>query len=223
MTGLELLKLVLNLLEVTACMAGFLNWRKIKATHWKYFPVYLAAIVLFEGAGRYLSDTKQYNLLVPMYNYFAIPMEILFFMWLFYKEFTNTRMRRLPLAAAAIYWVCWLADMFWIDKNPLWWLQSFSYTSGMLLLLVLALTFIFMLTTSNGILFIKSNMMFWVCLGLFVFYFCSLPFFGLGNYLLSHYKNLYYNYANAVYVLNCIMYSFFTISFIWGKPKLSFS
>jgi hypothetical protein len=223
MPDIEVLKVVLNVMELAACVTGFLHWKKIRNSHWKYFPFYLAAIVLFEVTGKYLSLTGRGSLNGAMYNYLAIPLQILFFNWLFFREFAGTRIRRLPVLSAGIYLVCWLADSFVINKNPFDWLRSFSYTSGVILLVVLVLAFLYLLiTTGNDILFIKSNMLCWVCLGFFIFYFCSLPFFGMGNYLYIKHKNIYMNYAYAIYFLNWIMYSLFIIAFIWGKPKLSF-
>jgi hypothetical protein len=210
-------------MELTACVAGFLCWRKLKASYWKFFPVYLAIIAIAELLGRYLSVRKLYNVNFIMYNYFVIPLEILFFTWLFYKEFSNTRSKRLPVAAAWIYAACWLADMFIIPKGSYFWIDSFSYTVGILMLLVLILTALYKFVTSNELIFIKNNMMFWVCMGIFVFYSFSLPFYGIGNYLYNHYANIYLPYSQVVYVLNFIMYLLFTLAFIWGKPKLSFS
>lgn len=223
MNTFNLLKLILNCFEVTACITGFIYWKKIQGSHWKYFPFYLSVIVLAEIVSLMIDKTGAYDLKVGMYNYFVIPLEILFIVWLFYKEFEHSNMRRLPLAAAGIYFVCWLTDMFLVAKNTIWWVNSFSYTTGILLILILILSFLYVLATGDEILFIKNNMMFWVCLGLFVFYFCSLPFFGMGNYLFAHHKAIYIGYAYATYFLNFIMYTFFIISFIWGKPKLSYS
>ncbi len=220
---IDLLKLILNFVEITACVTGFLHWKKLRNSHWKFFPFYLGIIVLFELVGKYLYYAGFNSLKVALYNYFVIPLEILFFIWLFYKEFEKLNIRRLPIAAACIYGICWLADVFFISKKNLWWLNSFSYTTGILLILVLVLIFLYILATGSEILFVKFNIMFWVCLGLFVFYFCSLPFFGLGNYLFTHFKHIYFGYAYATYVLNIIMYSLFITAFIWGKPRYSYS
>lgn len=216
----DLLKKFLYAVEMAACITGFLHWNKLKQTHWKYFPIYLAAIVLFEKTGEYLIYLREDPLRVAMYNYVVIPMQILFFNWLFYKGLLHTRFEKLPAFSAAIYIICWLAEIFLLKYNALW-VRSFSYTSGIILLLVLVLLFLYLLATGKNVLFLKNNMLFWVCLGFFVFYFCSLPFFGMGNYLYSKHKSFYLLYAQAIYFMNYIMYLLFTIAFIWGKPKLS--
>jgi hypothetical protein len=220
---IDVLRLILNALEITACVAGFLNWKKIRATYWKFFPVYLAVIIIAEFIGKYLKYQNLARANLALYNYFVIPLEILFFTWLFHKAFAQTTFRRLPVAAACIYITCWVADMFIIPKGSYTWISSFSYTAGNVLLLVLILTALYKLATGNAIIFIKTNMVFWVCMGLFVFYSFSLPFYGMGNYLYNHYRNIYTSYFHIIYFLNYIMYALFTIAFIWGKPKSSFS
>ena len=219
MNTIELFKLILNCFEATACLVGFLYWNKIKHSHWKYFPFYLLIIVLAEFIGKYLNHSGHNDLKVGLYNYFVIPLEILFFSWLFYMEFREKKYRRVSLLMGCIYVVTWLLEMFVISKGNNWWVQSFSYTVGIIVLIVQLLLFLFILATGDDILYIRSNMMFWVCLGLFIFYFCTLPFFGMGNYLFNHFKNIYFGYAYAIYILNYIMYSLFITAFIWGRPR----
>jgi hypothetical protein len=214
----DILKAVLNIAEATASIIGFIHWKKIKNTHWKFFPVYLALILVAELVGRWLALQALYSINLSLYNYFVIPLEILFFVGLFYKEI-NPRQRWLPISAGCIYIGCWLADMLVIPKGPYIWIGSFSYTVGIVMLLVLIMVSLYKFATSNAIVFIKTNMMFWVCMGLFVFYAFSLPFYGMGNYLYHHHKSVYTGYFNVIYFLNYIMYALFTIAFIWGKPK----
>jgi hypothetical protein len=221
--AIDIQKLVLNALEITACVTGFLNWKKIRSSYWKFFPVYLAIIIIAEFIGKYLKYMGLARANLGLYNYFVIPLEMLFFTWLFHKAFTQTIFRRLPTAAACIYIACWLADTFVIPKGSYTWISSFSYTAGNVLLLVLILTALYKLAAGNDIIFIKTNMVFWVCMGLLVFYLFSLPFYGMGNYLYNRYRNIYTSYAHIIYILNYIMYILFTIAFIWGKPKSSFS
>jgi hypothetical protein len=216
---IDILRLLVTGTEVTACLTGFANWKKLRHSYWKYFPVYLAMIVSVELAGQYLISRGLLVANFTLYNYFGIPLEILFFIWLLRMEFAQTSLRKLPLVAGGIYLACWVADMLITPKGPYIWIGSFSYTVGIVVLLVLIMASLYKFATSNEIVFIKTNMMFWVCMGLFVFYAFSLPFYGMGNYLYHHHKSVYRVYFYAIYYLNYIMYALFTIAFIWGKPK----
>lgn len=223
MEKIDLLKWLLNAFEIAACITGLLVWRKLKDTYWKIFPFYLGFIFLCEMTGKYLNYQAWYNWKVSLYNYLVIPVEMLFFYWLFYQVMRKTNLRWMPALAGIIYLVCWIIDEFMIAKQPFWWVQSFSYAIGILLMLILILAFFFQLTTGDHILHIRKNMMFWICLGLFIFYFGSLPFFGMGNYLFQKHPSVYIGYAYSTYILNDVMYSFFIIALLWGIPKYSYS
>ncbi len=220
---IDLLKIALTIAEATACIVGFRYWKKLKDTYWKFFPVYLACILAAELLGRYLGYKKLYTANLALYNYFVIPLEILFFISLFYRTFSTRSLKRLSIIVAFIYMACWFSEMFLLPKVSSFWVGALSYTVGIVTLLVLILSYLFKLSSSDEIVFIKHNMMFWVCMGLFVFYAFSLPFYGMYNYLYKHHYNFYLTYSNIIFFLNYIMYGLFTLAFIWGKPKSSFS
>lgn len=214
--------MLLNIFELTACIAGFVCWNKIRHTYWRWFPVYLAIIVLAELTGEYLLHVeKNLELCINLYSYFTIPAEFIFFYWVFYKYFNSigSNNNRWPLYAAAIYLICWLIDSLYIKGKMKLLFDSFSYTMGNILLLVLILSFFIKFIKSEELLKYRSNNMFWVCLGLLVFYLGSLPFYGIRTTLYRQYRDIFYLYWYIQFGLGYLMYLFFTISFIWGKPK----
>jgi len=218
----NILKIILDIAELTACIAGFVYWKKIKSTYWRFFPLYLGIIVIAEIIGTYLNARKMSHYTVVIFSYGIIPLEIFFFLWLFYNEFKKLNVKWLSVAGGFMYILCFLTDILFVSRHNYWFL-SFSYTAGILILVIHILSFLFRLAKSDEVLSIKTNMMFWVCLGLLVFYLCSLPFFGMGNFLLKNYNNIFINYARLTFVFNCMMYALFTIAFICGKPKPSYS
>jgi hypothetical protein len=209
---------ILQAFEILACVTGFIYWQKIKNTHWKWFVFYLLFIVLAEVAGLFLSDPKLRGVNSNFYNLLVIPIEFLFFYWLFYKTFVSSRYVRLPFVGAGIYMVSWGLDIFQFSK-----FYSFSYTVGSLVLSILILCFFAQLMTRHTILKFSTNMMFWVCLGLLLFFLLCLPYYGLHNTLAYIYPELIKVYAYIVYSLDCFMYLMFTIAFIWGKPNSEIS
>lgn len=218
MQTLDILKIMLNVCEAAACTAGFLHWNKIKHSHWKWFPVYLAIIVAAELTGKYFTYANMYYPKMIMYNYFVVPMEILFFHYMFYKEFSNTKAANLPLMGSAIYIVSVIIDsLFLTDKYH--WFLSYSYTLGIALLVIYILVFLFKLAGGKAVLKFKSNFVFWVCVGLLLFYLCSLPFISIFNTLFHKYTLTFMIFAYLSYVFNCLMYLSFVIAFKWGKLK----
>ena len=210
---------LLNVLELSACVVGFLYWKKIKGTYWKWFPVYLAIIVITEIIGEYLLFARndlQANIII--YSYFGIPIEFLFFYWLFLQKFKKTSKYKWPLISAIIYIISLVVDLSYISKIEFYF-ESFSYTIGCILLLVLLLIYFSGFIRSNEIINYKSSMMFWVSVGIMVFYIGTMPFYAFRAKLYAEYEDFFYIYWYIQFGLNYLMYLFFMISFIWGKPK----
>jgi len=196
-------------LEAAACIAGFANWRKIRQGYWKWFPVYLLLIVLVELTGIYLvSVMNKPRLNGKMYMYFGIPLQFFFFFWLMAQYLKPYRENKWPLYGAAIYLLSFIIESGWL-KGERFWFSSLSYTVGNMVLLVLILLFFTKFIKSEEILRYRSSTMFWVSVGLLVFYLGSFPFFALRN-------TLYYEYQD---VFKVYMYIFFAFAFIWTKPN----
>lgn len=211
--------IILNMLELLACVTGFIFWNKIKSTYWKWFPVYLALIVLTEITGEYFLHIQgNLQLNIAVYSYFGIPLQFLFFYWLFYWQFKNSNKGKWPLISAAIYLISLLADLLYISKIRFYF-ESFSYIIGCLFLLVLILIYFTRFIKSDEILKYKSSMMFFVCIGLMVFYVGAMPFFAFRKALYVNHKDFFYLYWYIQFGLNYMMYLLFIVSFIWGKPK----
>ena len=90
-------------------------------------------------------------------------------------------------------------------------------------MLILILSYFFQLVTSNSILNFKNNMLFWVCLGMLLYYLGTFPYFGLRNTFATNFQDVFNTYTYIAYFLNALMYLMFTISFIWGKPNIESS
>jgi hypothetical protein len=207
------------LMELVACVTGFIFWRKISGSYWKWFPVYLAVVFISEVTVEVLANIPGCRTVAnDIVLFWSIPLEFLFIFWLFYSEYKNRGDRRWPVLAAAVYLITWLIDIIWF-KNVQFSFTSLSYEVGNVLLLALIILFLIRFMLSNDILHYKINTMFWVSIGLLVFYLGSLPYFALYNNLYKYNRILFHNYWKVMMVLNYIMYGFFTLSFIWSKKK----
>jgi hypothetical protein len=211
--------IILNILELAACVTGFYYWKKIKDTYWRWFPVYLGIIFITEMACEYFLQVKHnLPLNIAIYSYFGIPIQFFFFYWLFFKQFTGTNISKWPLISAAVYFIALVADLAYISNIPFYF-ESFSYIIGCIFLLGLLIAYFARFAGSDEIINYRSSMMFWTCLGLILFYVGSMPFYAFRNKLYVEYKDLFYVYWYIQYGLNYVMYLLFIVSFIWGKPK----
>ena len=206
--------------EALPCFVGFLYWKKVGNSYFKWFVIYLLYIFLADLAGAIIKLCNFHNELY--YDYFVVPIEFLFLFWLFYKTFQDYKYKRLPIIFTGTYLSSFLIDVIFFSKHPFPF-YSFSYSIGNLLLLLLILRFFLLLISSDDVLQYRTNMMFWICIGLLVYYLGSFPFYGLKNNFAHKYLKLLKIYNNIALILDCIMYLMFTFSFIWGKPNSRYS
>jgi hypothetical protein len=207
---------------MTACVTGFIFYKRLSNSYLRYFPFYLAFIILSEATGWLLKKNMLALTNAMFFNYVVIPTEFLFFFWLFHKYFSNRKYNKLAMACMAVYIMSWIVDISYFNSN-IYSFNSSTYTIGNLLLLILIFRFFIELITTEDILHFKSNMLFWISGGLLLFYLGTFPYFGLLNTLARDYPELHEVYRNVTIVLNILMYLMFTFSFIWGKPNTKYS
>ncbi|MBK7559530.1 MAG: hypothetical protein IPI54_15350 [Chitinophagaceae bacterium] len=213
------LRIGLNVFEALACLAGFIYWAKIRNTYWKWFPVYLAIILITEVAGEitgYRLGWVQFNR--NLYTFFCIRFQFLFFFWLFWIYFEKPIYKNWAFTGAIIYLLSFVINISFLF-NIRFAFFSFSYMMGNIILLILTILFFRIFIKGNEILEYRSSSMFWICVGLLLFYLLSLPLYGLWNTLAVKYPVLFNRYWIITTILNYLMYLLFTLSFIWGKPK----
>lgn len=191
-------------------LIGLYLWFNEKNSHWFYFPLFLLLLACLDFCGGYLKNNAGY------YSFIVIPFQILFYIWLFYKE--SLVDKKLVWACTFFYLMSFLIQEF-AFKDTKTVFDSFSYSIGNIALLILILHYFFRLSTSDKILQFQHEKMFWVSVGLLVFWLGSLPYFGLLNYLDKYYHTVLVTYKKLVNILDYCMYSLFICAFIWGAKK----
>lgn len=220
MALISFFRIALMTLEITACAASFAAMPVLKKNYWKWMPFYLLAIVVGELLGYYLAYTPVLNAYNPMlFNYLLCPLQVIFLNWLLSKNIADYDKVKSSwvLYGILLYILCWLADCFLIPDTSLW-VSTFSFSVGMLLILFSIIVFFYCYINSNDIVFFKTDRIFWICLGLFLYYVAALPFEGLRNTLLKQ-PQLFMICWYIDMGLACMMYLLFTISFIWAKRR----
>jgi hypothetical protein len=204
--------------ELLAAITGFLYWKKLRSSFWKWFPFYLATIVLVETASIYIENTPAFKWNIYWFKFVGMPLQFIFFTWLFYrageKKFGNWYW-----AAAVLYVLSVAAEELFFKglKTPFF---SFSYMVGCIVLLVHCMLHLGALIRSDELLACKTNLMFWVCLGIIVFYIATFPFYGLFYTLATKkYRHIHLACTWIACFLDYAMYLLFTIGFICYKPK----
>ena len=205
--------LLLYLELISACVA-LLYFKKINKTPWKWFAIYLCNIALSDF---FISDVvyilnidKQY-----FYAYVIIPIQFIFFYWLYALK--SLKNREIFLIFLCVYILSFIPIELYFQKLRV--VYSFNYTIGTFLLMILVFLEFKKQIQNDDILVYKKNKMFYINIGIMLFYVGTLPFFGLYNLIIKEpfIWSIYYLYF---LISNCLMYLLFIASFIWGKVKL---
>jgi hypothetical protein len=207
-------KFAIKFFELAAALAGTATWYKWKYNAVKWLTPYLWVIFTCEMAGHFLSGKHNNN--AWLYSYIVTPLEILFFCWLYHRYFKG-RYKKIPVAGAIIFIAAWVTENFLLRSGDFIF-HSLAYSTGMLVILLLVITFFALLFQSDDILTFRQNIMFWISLGLIIFYVATFPFYGLYNYLAKN-ITLFSTYTWIMIFLNYTMYLLFITGFIWAKPK----
>lgn len=200
--------------EALAAIAGCLTWNKWKRNYFKWFVIYLLIILIFELSTHLLVFFKMLEEVI-LVKQIVVPIEILFINWFFYKTLIGSK-KKIIIAGAAVYLTALILEKTLVDAAG-YYFQSLSYTVGNLFILVYLILFFIEFANSEKILAFKKQTIFWIALGMLIFYLGTFPFFGLYNELMKN-MDVFIPIAWAATGLNYCMYILFTIGLIWGKP-----
>ncbi|MCY1500846.1 hypothetical protein D9M68_348980 [compost metagenome] len=200
-------------LQLFAAMFAFSYWNKLKQTHWKWFIIYLNLIFLIEAFSRWgLAAHPTYR--AYFYDFLGIPVQFLFFYWLYAS--ISLKNRKLFFWCILIYLLSFLPYFTLFAKGNI--VYSLSYTVGNVLLMILVFLEILKQIKSDKILLFRENFMFYVNIGIVIFYIGTLPFFSFYGLIVKN-QSLWMNYYTFFMIANHIMYLLFISAFIWGKPN----
>ena len=218
MTSIAILKISLFLAEGIAFLAALYKLYISKSSNYKQLTFYFLFIILAEQIGTHLVRKDLFDLAKYWYGFLVIPVEFFFFYWFLWNHFNTKKDKIIAKTGIAILIVGFAVDwLFFYNSKAIF--ISLSYTLGNLILVILVLRYFKNLIHSKRILNFTTELEFWICLGLLIFYLCTFPFFGLYNYFLNNYPIEFRVYYILMLVLNIVMYLIFSIGILWTKPK----
>lgn len=199
-------------IEGLAALTSVLYYNRLKNQYWKYFVFFLIFIFLCECVGRWGDLFLKYNK-AAFYNYFVIPVQFIFFYWLYASK--SLGKPKLFALLSFLYLLSFIPSEF-ISTNKV--MFSLNYTLGCLILMILVVMEYYKQINSSDILHFNKNRMFYINLGVTLFYIGTLPFWTFLDYI-REYRGIFNIYFSYFLISGIIMYVLFTISFIWGKQN----
>jgi hypothetical protein len=198
--------------EGLAAFISLIYYYRVKDQHWKYFSYYLILMFLCEIVGKWGENFFNYDK-PAFFNYFVIPIEFIFFYWIYAaKSFEKPK---LFYIISALYLLSFIPGEIFMTKKIIF---SFNYTFGCLILMILVVMEYYKQVNSSNILNFSKNPMFYINLGVTLFYIGTLPFWTFFAYIKT-YREIYNIYFAYFLISGIIMYLLFSISFIWGKQN----
>lgn len=202
------------ILEGLAAFIAILFYRKYKHTSLRFFSLILVYVFLNEvTAGmihRYLGS--KINLLYTIYNIIFF----LFFYYVFWNFVKKPNFRKLIKIAAIVYILACIINPFYQDFiiRP----QLFAYVVGACLLIFCIILYYIEILSTSRILLINQELLFWISIGLLLFYVGYLPI-----KLTRHYSatdaNEFVTLIVVQLILTIIMNGCFIFGFLWTKKK----
>lgn len=199
--------------EFLCAFIALWTFKKVRHSQWKWFSIYLIVIFLLEFTSNYLlvnypTFKKDY------YAYFVIPLEFIFFFWLYAHK--SLKKRELFIIFTMLYLLSFIPHKLFFEKTDI--VYSVNYTFGCFLLMILvALEFNHQIQ-SDDILNYNKNKMFYINLGVVLFYIGTLPFFTFYGIFIKD-MNMWNYYYTYFLIFNNVMYLLFATSLLWGKQK----
>lgn len=199
-----------------AAMLSLIKWNELKTSHFKYLSMYLVFIFLSELTGFLLGEFGSKRINQDYYNFIVIPIEFLFFFWLYLMHAKSNYLRNVIFKSVVIYLSVFFIENFFLSEKSF---LSISYMFGSFFLLIIIFGYLFWFIRKGDLENIRFNPLIYISIGLLVFYMGSFPYYGLKNYLWTEYKVIGNNYWYVVTSLNCFMYCMFTISLLCNYQK----
>jgi len=214
MTIKEIIQYTIIAAEALSAFASLWYFKSLKNTYWKYFVWYCILIFANELFSLLVLDHfKEYRRY--FFDVYAIPVQFLFLFWLYAQK--SLQMPRFYILSTFIYIISFVPHFFYAERYSL--INSMSYSIGCALLLVMSFFEFIQQIKSDQIIYFYYNKMFYINLGVILFYVGTMPFFAFMKQLYDYNHDWYFSYQAVALITTVILYLSFTASFIWGKPK----
>lgn len=212
-------ELILNISEIIAAIVATIYYFKYRKKNLKFILIILWLSVFTEYLSIYMYENKVlmyngknnywlYNIMYPLWKFLYL---YIYFNALNIKAYKNwvKSFMMLYLIALCINWI--------FLQNFLRDLESYSRIFGCLLVSISAIFYLLELLRSDKIIVFHKKTLFWISIGLMLFYSGSVPFIIMRDFY-SDYDYIH-NIFLVRYILGIVMYLLFTFGFIWSKKE----
>lgn len=185
-----------------------------KNTALKLLPIILFLTLVTESLGMFikfvyaLPNTIIYN--IYYFFYFSL------FFYIFEKVIEEERFKKFIKIGMAIYWIFYLGD--WLTTDFMNSGFIISYLAGATILVLCIILYYISILQSSLVLVVKNDLLFWVSVGLFLFYIGYIPIKIIRTWFYK--QDSFFEILLVIqFSLIIIMYLFFLTGFLWMKKR----
>lgn len=187
-----------------------------KNTSLKFIPLILFFTIITEFFGEYIKEEYGDVLSnIALFNVYYLAY-FTFFFYVFLKVIDEASFKKYIKISIVVFWLFYLSDLIFTDIFR----ESFTraYITGAAGLIFCIILYYISILQSSLVLVVKNDLLFWISVGLFLFYIGYIP--------IKIIKSWYYQFDSFFQILLIIqfsliivMYSFFLIGFLWMKKR----
>jgi hypothetical protein len=208
-----------NYFEIAALLTCVLFWLWLRKPLLLWLTLFLIFIVTVELTGRYIGRVlKEAN--YQLYN-FSVPVEYLFFAFLFYRFFKTASYHRVAGWFLVIFPLFALVNFFFIEGPDIF--NTNFLKVGSLCMIILACLYFIEILKLEQLINPLVQPMFWIATGIFLFNTGEFVNNSLSHVLFANWKNWMATVSKINHSLIYILYSCIilaAISFLWDKQEI---
>ncbi|RYE43464.1 MAG: hypothetical protein EOP48_22900 [Sphingobacteriales bacterium] len=174
----------------------------------KAFPFYLGITFIIESVGNYRWSRGLTT--DHLYSFFGV-FEFLFYSFILHQSLHSKKARLMVQVLMVLYPVVVLLNVLFIQIEGF---HSITYALGCLIIVSMCIYYFLELFQSPNSIELTREPAFWICTALLFFYCCTFPIFSLTNFIRNLPKVIINNISALLNLMNCLLYSLFTIAFL---------
>ncbi len=200
--------------ELITVITGTVYLYKYKHTVLKYFLMYLWYSVLTDFLGKWYITHTEHTHNHIIYNFYYL-ITFCFLLLLYRKLVAYKNHKKWILYFTVLYFFSFFLNLFYQDYYTQ--IQAIPFIIGAISLVISIVFYFQEVLNSNEVLNIFKNLIFWISVGLLIYYIGKIPARIVTNHWseFKHYKIIY----ALTHILNIIMNLFFIIGFICSKEE----
>jgi hypothetical protein len=208
--------------EIAAFLASLAAWRVIRTSKYlRLFPLLLFVIVSVEIYETFFKPAA-HSVNALIYNY-QVPLQYAIYLIILYYTLDRSRWRKFILPLLAVFVVITILSGIFLTPDDHFNVLSYCFGSVAIITGIM-IKFYEMLKNPTEFDFLRKPF-FYMLFAFLLFNVGTLPYFAMANwlYFVKGYKDTVIILANVMSVLNYILYSTYTIAFLWMIRKKAYS